>query len=1205
MSKFLDCLNQHILLLDGAMGTMIQDLELSDTAYGGNEYKMLSDLLTLSEPEKIKNIHLEYFRAGAHAVETNTFGASKLRLAEYDFSRVDVREFQGLGRLDLKSLEMDELAYELNVRSARLACGARAEHTKDKFYNGRPLFVVGSVGPSNWVLSATAADLRLATWDQIVDNFYWQVLGLIDGGADVILHETQQDVLELKAAIFGSRKAMKERGVQLPIMAQVTVDAYSKMQIFNTDIHAAMVTIANLGIDAFGINCSIGPELMEASVKKLAEHSPCAISVIPNAGLPESVDGKTVFNLSPEEISNWLEKFIDKYGVNIVGGCCGTTPDHIRAIAKVIEGKKTIPRQPERKVYLSGPQKAILLNSSDGLIRIGERLNVRGSKKVRDAVENEEGVIDQESLEEVVREQVSDLGVEIIDVCMDSNLVSTMDVLPQVVHMQTMDFQGAMCLDSFDADVLVKAIEVYPGRPLINSISMEEFKDGVNKIDAIAPATAPHKPLYIALCTSQKGPAVTAEEKRDITRQIMEKASEYDIEPCQLIVDPNIFPLGSESDEKLNFALETLNSFSLIKELHPELMTTIGVGNLTNGLAKKPYMRKVLTSVFIAEGRKRGLDAAIINPHHYVPVESIDPDDVDLAMKIIFDKDMDAFARLEEIAERKAGKVVKKKNNYESMPLFDSICAKVRDGYKEKMEGKLEVGGVTYGYKDKIVLDVVKTIEKIDPLDFINDHLMKAMKSLGDGFAAGDVSLPHLLKSADVMKHVMHFLESYMKNKSGQGIHDQVSYKGTVVLGTVYQDVHSIGKDLAKTLLENYGYRVIDLGVQVPLQKFIDTAKEVQADAIGLSALLVQTSNHMITVSKMMKEQGMDDAILLIGGAPVNKRHAGYVSMYGQDDPEKMNPLVFYCQSGMEGVKNMDQLMGKDKENYITQNVEELKKHFKKARHLADQEKELLETLPRRVISVNDHEPQINYSSPEILTCTLKDFLPQINRKNLYSLNWFFGGKSSQKRKKVSDEELDELLEHWVKKCDEHKWLQPQAVSGLFPCLSNGEEVILYDPVDQNREVARVHFDVVIGRDKKDIFSAAQYFRPEEGQTKDVIGLQISTGGVNADEAIETFKKEHDNESALYLQGLSDRIAEDMADYCHQHLRTRVAVGDKDGTRYSPGYPAMKGVKFNETLFNLLKADEHLGIQLTDAAEFYPTGTTGAFVCFYKEAGYS
>ncbi len=1208
--KFLELLKERVIVLDGAMGTMIQALELTDADFGGPDYRMLSDLLIFSHPDRVREIHLAYYRAGAHAVETNTFGASPMRLSEYDFSGLDLTRFAPIpGGADLRALSYEDFAYRLSRRGAELAAEARDAYCRDSEYDGRPLFVAGSIGPSNRVLSSTRADLKVSTFDAISDNFFHQAKGLILGGADVLLYETQQDILELKAAVMGGQRAMAECGKKLPIMCQITVDQFAKMQIFNTDIHAAIVTMQGIGIDTFGINCSIGPDLMIPAVEKLSRFSRLPISVLPNAGLPVAEGGKTVFKLTPEDLAKHLCSFVQDYGVSIVGGCCGTTPAHIRAIADAVKDLVPKPRKPEAGLYVSGPQKAVLLDSTNTLIRFGERLNVRGSKKVRDAVESG-GPIDHDALEDVVTEQVRGLGLDVIDVCMDSNLVDTTETLKEVIHVQTTDFPGAMCIDSFAYEALIESMKSYPGRPILNSISMEDVEPGVTKVDAVVPATRQHGPMYVGLCTGPKGPGSTADEKLAIAKDIIVTAAKYGVGPEQLFIDVNVFPIGSESVPGMNFAIETLEAVRRVKAECPGVHTILGVGNLTTGLASKPYMRMVLTSVFLDEGRKRGLDAAIVNPNHYVFVADLDAQHYELGKRVVLEHDMDAFAALEDIAREKKGDAVTARTSYEDLEPDAAICQKVKDGFKERENGSFEKNGYTYTYTDKIVLQVAGAVDRHAPLDFINDYLMEAMKDLGDGFARGEVSLPHLLKSADVMQQVMRFLEEYMRVSAGVDIHGEIKYKGTVVIGTVYQDVHSIGKDLARTLLENYGYRVIDLGAMTPLQNFIDAAKQYQADAIGMSALLVQTSNHMIAVSRMMLEQGLADTHVLVGGAPVNDRHAAYVAMAGGDDPATMRSNVFYCRTAMDGVNVMNGLMRKDGQpSMLEENRQRLIARLERAEERAREEAQLLATLPRRAVDATTgplwDPAKTNACARVRIEHSLRDFARYIDTRTLFSLNWRFGGATQRKKSGTDPEALLRLLDEWVERCTHEGWIRPQGVMGIYPCQSDGDSIVLYDPQDLSAEICRFHFTVVIGADRKDTVSGAQYFPTKSSGLMGVAGVQITTGGPDVDAHVARFKAEGDSESELFLDGLSDRVAEDLAERLHRAMREIVGIGPEDGQRWSPGYPGMANIENNRTIFTLLDAGNQLGLRITDAGEFIPTGTTAAVVSFHPDARYT
>ena len=1198
-------LGKQVLILDGAMGTMVQNLELSDDAFGGPAFKMLTDLLVFSRPEDLEGIHLEYLKAGANLIETDTFGASPLRLKEFDFSKFDPSDLKSIpNQLDIKTCSLESLTLHLNIEGCRIAKRAIEKYRAQSDYDGRPLYVAGSIGPSNYVISSTQANLNKGTFDQIVDNFYYQVLGLIEGGADVLLIETQQDILETKAIIIGANKAFAEKKTRLPMIVQATVDVFSKMQIFNTDIHAAYTAVSGMGIDVFGINCNVGPKEMETTVEKLSRFCKHPISVVPNAGQPISEDGQTCYKLSPEDMANTMDPFVREHGVAIVGGCCGTTPAHIKALREKLNGVVPALRQPDEKIYVSGPQEVSAIDSSKGLLRIGERLNVRGSKLVQDAVESE-GEISMQVLEEVVNEQVRDLGIEIIDICMDSNIVETEEVLPKIIYGLTSDFKGVMCLDSFSVEALEKAVKSYPGRPIINSISLEEYKKGESKLDAVLSCTSGHGAIYIALVNGPEGPAQTADEKYNLAAEIVKQAGEkYGVTPDQILIDVNAYPIGSESIEGLNFCAETLKSLPRIKTIHPDLKTSIGVGNLTNGLAKKPYMRKVLTSVFLDEARKAGLDCAILNPNHYVPVESLPADDVVLALKVILERDMGAFDELEEIALTKKTGVKQKKVDYADLSTEESICTKIKDGFKQKEEGVIEKEGAKFSYRDHIVLEVSEVMGRHEPLDFVSGYLMKSMRELGDAFGRGEVSLPHLLKSADVMRNAMEFLEWFMRLKSGVNPEDEIQYKGTVVIGTVYQDVHSIGKDLAKTLLENYGYRVIDLGVQVPLEKFIETAKKENADAIGTSALLVQTSNHMITIAKMLKDLSFNIPIL-IGGAPVNSRHAGYVAMCGQDDTNNILNNIFYCQSGMDGVNIMNRL--KEKEGlveFFSKNKEDLLNEYKRAKGIKEKRDELLSTLPRRVVGFKKHEvPREGYGLHKV-EFKLKKLASEIDDKNLFSLNWKYGKQSSWKDKSIDLSQLKQLKQDWIEKAESNGWVTPKARFIILPAQSDGDDVILYHPENTEKELGRICFSVCLGKGQKDIFSTAQYFYPKSSGKMDAIGLQITTAGNASEKAIEVFKNENDSESALYLQGLCDRVAEDLAEYIHNLIRLRAGYKKgNQGQRYSPGYPALTDLLNNKVIWDILNAED-LGIQMTDANEFDPPSTTAAVVCFHSDAGY-
>ncbi len=1182
--SFLDCIKSSTLLLDGAMGTMIQNLNLTAQAYGGEKFEMLADLLSLSRKKEIEAIHYAYFEAGANAVETNTFGANKLRLEEFDFTQLDVSNFPK----ELDTNDIHSIVSLLNVRSVQIAKQALTKYKQTKEYDGRPLFILGSVGPSNYILSSTQADLKKATFAQIEENFFEQTLALTQAGADAILLETQQDALELKAAIFGVKKAFEASNITLPIIAQVTVNEFACMQLFNTELLAAITTVASLPIDMFGINCSIGPKQMVSFVKLISEYCPIPFSVIPNAGMPKLENGQTIFDVPKEEFSEIVASFSTKYGASLVGGCCGSSPEYIRLLALQLKDTVRAERHIKETVFVSGPQYAIPLDSTDSLIQIGERLNIRGSKKVRLATENDDA-IDHSVLEEVIQEQINDLGIKIIDVCMDSNQIDTTKTLCSVIENQTYDFTGAMCIDSFDIEALAQAISYYPGRPIINSISLEEASKGVSKIDAILQETAQHQPIYIALTTDGEGPAITAKKKVELAEQIITKAKEYHINPNQILIDVNAFPIGTETDPNMNFAVESLNAIGPIKALAKGLKTTIGIGNLTNGLAKKPYMRKILTSVFLHEATQRGLDAAIINPNHYAPVSSFEPNDVTLANKVIFEKDMDAFAELESIALAKKGVKLTKKNTYEELSIEESIRQKIKDGYKHKQEGVVEYNNKQYSYSDSIIISVVSLLHKdIKPLDIINDHLMLAMNELGDDFALGNVSLPHLLKSADIMKQIMSFLEEIMK----EGKDSKQTKKAKIVLGTMYQDVHSIGKDLVKTLFQNYGYEVIDLGVQVEPERFVQTAIKESADAIGMSALLVQTSNHMTKVAQLCRENNLNIP-LLIGGAPVNHKHAAFVSRELSED-KTINPLVFYSASAMTGVTIMNQFCNETTRKKLLE-ANKIKLESTQQRNTKQKEKTslLLENLPKRTVDTT-LLPKIKIQLPWEQNYQFKptQFIDFINRKNLFSLNWRYGSQATRKSRQITDAELEEKLLSLLTLAEQKNYFSIQGICGIFPCRKEGSSLFIYN--EKTKKEEEIPFSYIIGGTKQDIFTVADYFAKQG-----YIGIQLATAG-DLTQAIKEL--EADMETVWLLQGLANRIAEDTANFLTKQLE-KTCNSNHAFLRYSPGYPSMPNLEYNHLIVSIFQ--NPINVETTEGGEFNPTCSTGAFVSFHPNASYS
>ncbi|MCD6413070.1 MAG: homocysteine S-methyltransferase family protein [Elusimicrobia bacterium] len=1084
------------------------------------------------------------------------------RIQDFDFSAFSDEKFGDSG-IDFSSAEPSEISYRLSRIGAEISKKAIGKYMKMAEYDGRPLFVFGSMGPSNRFLSPSPATLKRAEWEDIEKNYYFHSLGLIDGGADVLLLETQQDILEVKAAFSGCLLAMKERGKKIPLILQVTVDRFSRMSLFNTDILSAFVTVQDIGIDVFGINCSIGPDLMEPAVQKISKYSKVPFSVVPNAGLPFTKDGKVIYDFPPKKFAAIMERFALKYGANIVGGCCGTTPEHIREISKRVRGRKPAERKIDKRIFVSGPQNAVPINAG-GLLQIGERLNVRGSKKVREAVEKSKE-IDFDALEEVKTGQ-EELGLKILDICLDSNAYDVKNAMRVVLSRLLPDFGGAFSIDSFDPEVFEAAVKVYPGRPILNSISLEKYGDST-KADVVIEKTVFHRPVYIAMLSDEGGPAKTAKQKLEIAEKLAGKCRSYGVGFEDIFFDVGIFPVGSEGDAPVNFAVESLDAISLIAKLDKKAKTIVGVGNLSAGF--HPLVRRVLTSVFLAEAVSRGLAAAIVNPNNFIPVESIPSKERKLAERAIFGKDSDALDELERAASlKKGGRKISLSSRagkvYDSADRLEAVVARIKDGYRQSLRGKIERGEFNFEYSDGIIPLVFEIFSRKKPLDFVSENLISAMNELGDKFADGEVSLPHLLKSAQLMKYVMDFTESFLKF-SGSG---EVAKKGKIVLGTVFQDVHSIGKDLVKTLFENWGWEVIDLGSQVESGKFVEAAKKHRPFAIGMSALLVQTSNHMLTVAKMLEDENIRVPIL-IGGASVNWEFAFKIASAVKKGALKED--VFYCKTAMEGVKFIEDLFS-DREKTVYSNRQRLFSHLESGQRVKSSEK-ISEKVP-------SFRPPLKFKTfVRMLNVPLNDI--KINYRLLFNLNWKFG-------KEKTETELARLAAEWIEKSAKNKWLGPAGVAGIFLCNGAGDEIIGYS--SDKKEMFRIRTKI------------ARFFAPQD-LGFDAVGLQLATAGAMTDSVTADFERQNDFFSAHIFQGLANRLAEDTAEFLHNFLREAAGVAQNTGIRVSPGYPAIKDMENNRVIYEVLKG-EKIGVKLTDAFGFRPLAATAAVVCFNPEASY-
>src|SRR4051812_13280673 len=850
MRDYLDAIHSRVVLFDGGMGATLEQFDLTQEDYGGLQGKC-HEALVLNRPDVIQGVHESMVEAGAEVVETDTFQASRLKLDEW-----------GLG----------EHTLEINTRAAQIAREAVGDER----------FVAGSIGPTGFLPASDDPTLGDITFRKLVGVFTEQARGLLEGGADLIIIETAQDILEVKAAIFGAREAFKATGRAVPIQASVSLLPQGGKMLLGTDIAAVLTTLVALDVDVIGLNCSTGPEDMRDAIRFLGENSPLPVHCIPNAGLPlQGPDGETIFPETPEQISKVLGEFVERNGVSIVGGCCGTTPEHIAALVERVAGK-TPPPRPE-----PGPPEVSSMMTSTPLVQeprptlVGERVNSQGSRKAKELLLTD----DYDGIIQVAEDQVTG-GAHVLDLCVALTERQDEDEqMAEVAKRVSLTQPAPLQIDSTEPDVIKAALERTPGRAIVNSVNLEAGRD---KLDTVVPLARAHGAALIALTIDEVGMAKTAERKLEIAQRIKELAcDEHGLDPELLIFDALTFTLTTGDDEWKPSAVATIEGIRAIKQALPQVKTSLGVSNVSFGVS--PTARAVLNSVFLHHCVQAGLDLAMVNPNHITPYAEISEAERELADDLVFNRREDALEIFIQHFEAKG-------------PAAEAEAADPTAGMEPEEALHWHI---LRRKKDGVEAQIDASVEKIGAVPTLNEVLLPAMKEVGDKFGAGELILPFVLQSAEVMKRAVAQLEQYLDKLEGYT-------KGTVVLATVFGDVHDIGKSLVNTILTNNGYTVIDLGKQVPVSTIIDAAKEHEADAIGLSALLVSTSKQMPAAVQELHQQGLEFPVL-VGGAAIN-RNFGRRILYpnGTESDEIYEPGVFYCKDAFAGLDTMDALIDDD-----------------------------------------------------------------------------------------------------------------------------------------------------------------------------------------------------------------------------------------------------------------------------------------------------
>jgi len=1172
-SLFWQELQKRVLIYDGAMGSLLQTYELTAADFGGAEYEGCNEALVLTRPDVIEEIHSKYFEVGADVVETDTFTASRLKLDEY---------------------KLGEKTYEINKQAAAIA-----RKVADRFTTAdpsQPRFVAGSIGPTGFLPSTEDPVLGSVSFDQLVEVFTEQATALLDGGADVLLIETSQDILEVKAAIFGCRAAMHALGRWVPIQAQVSLIDTSGTMLLGTDIAAVMTTLESLEADIIGLNCSTGPDLMREPLRYLSEHSSVMLSCLPNAGLPLNEGGKAIYPLTPDGLADAHRSFVAELGLNIVGGCCGTTPEHIRKVVEAVKGAKRPEREFKSEPMLSSGIRATTMRQEPAPMLVGERVNAQGSKKAKKMLLAD----DYEGLMNIAREQV-DGGAHTLDV--QVALTERPDEAKQMwqtIKKLSTSIDAPLVIDSTEANVIAEALKAAPGRVIINSINMER---GRERIDSVLPVVREHGAAVIALTIDEVGMAHTAAHKLEVARRIREIVhNEYNLPDHDLIFDVLTFPVTTGQEDLREDAAATLEGIRLVKQALPECLTILGVSNVSFGVT--PRARAVLNSVFLHHAVQAGLDMAIVNAAHITPYAEIPEEQRKLANDLIFNTDVQALPRFIEYFEQNSGAGQKQEaeDATAGMTPAEKIHYQIVHRKKEGIEALIDLEVANRG--------AVPTL---------NEVLLPAMKEVGDKFGAGELILPFVLQSAEVMKKAVAQVEIYLEKKEGYT-------KGKVVLATVFGDVHDIGKSLVNTILTNNGYTVYDLGKQVPVNTIIEKAVEVGADAIGLSALLVSTSKQMPLCVKELDQRGLKFPVL-IGGAAINRPYGYRTAFVDADTNHPYDGGVFYCKDAFEGLAVMDKLTDTEaRENYARQNLEDAynaltRQAERDAKIAATQARIAAETASlaeangsKRPSGVPDAAiPQVPFWGFKTLDkLPLDELFALLDKNTLFRLHW--GGGSDKKRgpgeyDRLVKEEFEPLLAQLRQDAETEGFLTPKAIYGYFPVKavpvvpgSNEGLLAVHNPDQLNTVLTTFSFPRQPGGEK---LCLADYFAQDWPDNRpDVLPLQVVTAGQSASEYCEKLNKAGDYSRAYFVHGLASSLAEAAADYVHNRIRQELGMEEHQGKRYSWGYPACPDLEDQQKLFELMPVADEIGVTITEAHQLDPEQSTAALVVHHPDAKY-
>ena len=1149
---YLEAVNERVIVFDGAFGTFVQGLDLGPDDFGGPSLEGCNEMLCLTRPDVIRSMHEAFLAVGVDAIETASFGSFSTVLTEYD---------------------IPERAYELNVAAARLAREVASGFEAD----GRSRFVAGSIGPGTKLPS-----LGHIGFTELHDSYVEQARGLLDGGSDLFLIETCMDLLQIKAAMQACRKAMKIVGREVPIQVQVTMETTGRMLV-GTEIGAALVALEAMRPDVIGINCATGPAEMQEHLRHLSQHSPIPISVLPNAGLPSVVDGRTHYDLTPAELASFHRHHVVDLGITVVGGCCGTTPEHLRQVVEAVRNVTPAQRTPVLEPSLTSLYSPVPIRQDNSFLIIGERTNTNGSKAFRDLML----AGDWDGCTKMGSDQVRE-GAHVIDVCVDyvgRNGAIDMDEIASRFASQV---SVPLVLDSTEPEVMEAALRHNGGRAVLNSANLEDGEEPGSRLDRVFSLARDYGCAAVCLLIDERGQARDVDWKMEVAHRLHKIATErYGLRASDLIFDALTFPLGTGDADLRRDGIATIEAIRRIKSEIPGAFTTLGVSNVSFGL--KPALRQVLNSVFLAECVDAGLDSAIVHASKILPLSRIPDDQKAACNALIWDRPyegQDALTALLTMFED-VQSVAAVKEDRTDWPLDRRLKQRIIDAERDGLTDDLDAA-MTQG---------------IAPLTIINDILLDGMKVVGELFGSGQMQLPFVLQSAETMKTAVAHLEPHMEKVEGQ------TSKGRLVLATVKGDVHDIGKNLVDIICTNNGYEVHNIGIKVPIADMIAKVKEVNADALGMSGLLVKSTLIMRENLEELNNIGMADLPVLLGGAALTRT---YVE---KDLREVYQGRVFYGRDAFEGLNTLDKLMEikrsgvDDPEFGRTPSGRVLPERTKTERPAVD--------LPKRSpeVAVDNHVFTPPFLGSKVVKgIGIDEIAAYINETALFRNQWQFRPEAGE-----SDDDfkarIRPILREQLATAKATGVLVPQVVYGYFPVNADGNDLVVWTDESRTKERARFHYP---RQNEEPFLCIADFFRSIESGEADYAAFHIVTmGQAVSDRAAELFAA-NKYQDYLVLHGLGVEMAEALAEYWHHRIRTEWGFVEEDGPslhglfrqqyrggRYSWGYPACPDLEDNATVAELLEAGR-LGIVVNEETgwQYQPEQTTSAIICHHPRAKY-